>query len=364
VGVDTIERVNALTPRAALVAESSAATAVAAMRIAERDGLAHLYADSPVNLALSLPVSGMDSTPRHVLNVQVHGSDCGIPVVVLHGGPGSATTPLLRRFLDPQRFRIVCLDQRGAGRSTPRGETTDNTTADLLADLRAVRRLLRIERWLVVGGSWGATLALAHALNEPEAIRGLLLRGTFLARSEDIDHFFSGAGGEQPQAWAAFSSMAPPERRAEVLDVLAERLACGGGEASTAALAWWRWESMLATGTVGKEPAGEALGALIDRYRVQAHYLRHGCWIGQPPLLDRVDGLPPVPIHLLHGSADRVCRAAGAIALHERLGSRASIDLLDNAGHDPTHPAMVDAMVRALDNYANSGEFVCAESGS
>jgi proline iminopeptidase len=300
----------------------------------------------------------MDSTPRHVLNVQVHGSARGIPVVVLHGGPGSGTTPLLRRFIDPQRFRIVCIDQRGAGRSTPRGETTDNTTADLLADLRAVRRLLRIDRWLVVGGSWGATLAIAHALNEPEAVRGLLLRGTFLARGEDIDHFFSPAAAGETQAWAEFSQVAPAERHADLLDVLAERLASGGGGAWTAALAWWRWESMLANGAVGNDPTTDVLASLIDRYRVQAHYLRHRCWLAQPALLDRVQALPDVPIRILHGSKDRICPPAGAMALHGRLGTRASLAIIDGAGHDPTHPAMADAMVRALDLYASSGQFV------
>ncbi len=361
--VDTIERVNAPSSRATIDADSSAAPSAAPIAPASHPGLAALYPDSPAVMEMSLPVSGLGSTPRHVLNVQVHGNARGIPLVVLHGGPGSGTTPLLRRFLDPQRFRIVCLDQRGAGRSTPRGEVTDNTTADLLADLRAVRRFLRIDRWVVVGGSWGATLALAHALHEPEAVRGLLLRGTFLARSEDIDHFFSVAATGQPQAWADFSSIAPIERHGDLLDVLAELLASGGDPASRAALAWWRWESTLASGAVGIEPTSDALGALVDRYRVQAHYLRHGCWLGQPTLLDRVEALPRIPIRLLHGSNDRICRPAGAIALQARLGARASLQLIDGAGHDPTHPAMVDAMVRSLDRYAQSGEFIADGDG-
>jgi proline iminopeptidase len=129
----------------------------------------------------------------HVMHVEEHGSPAGQPVLVLHGGPGTGSSPLLRSFLDPAHYRIVCPDQRGAGRSTPAGEVACNSLEHLLADLRLLRSTLQVDRWLVVGGSWGATLALAHAIDHPEAVAGLLLRNLFLARSSDISAFFDAA---------------------------------------------------------------------------------------------------------------------------------------------------------------------------
>lgn len=318
-----------------------------------------LYPEAPPLRTHALGVSG-----GHTLQVQEFGAPDGVPAVVLHGGPGSGSSPLLRRFLDPARYRIVGFDQRGAGRSTPRGETRNNTTADLLADLQAIRRHLGIDRWLVVGGSWGATLALAHGLADPQAVSGLLLRATFLARAEDIAGFFQGAAIDLPEAWSRFAAIAPPARRHALLDVLADGLQGDVAQAAPFALAWWRWElamsGALPTSTAPAEPEGEALHALIDRYRVQSHYLRHRCWLDTPPLLERCAALPRVPIAILHGSADRICPPAGARELHRRV-PHSTLRLIDGVGHDPTHPAMVAAMVDALDAYAERGDLESRE---
>ncbi|MDO9314693.1 MAG: alpha/beta fold hydrolase [Burkholderiaceae bacterium] len=316
---------------------------------------ASLYPETPPLRTHALSVSG-----GHTLHVQEFGDPRGIPAVVLHGGPGSGSSPLLRRFLDPARYRIIVFDQRGAGRSTPRGETRHNTTADLLADLRAIRVHLGIDRWLVVGGSWGATLALAHALAEPTVVSGLLLRAPFLARAQDIDGFFQGTAADLPEAWSRFAAVAPPERRHALLAVLADGLQGDVALAAPLAIAWWRWELAMSgtppASVAPNEPEGDALLALIDRYRVQSHYLRHRCWLDAPSLLDRFGALPRVPIALLQGTADRVCPPAGAVELHRHV-SNSTLRLVDGAGHDPTHPAMVRAMVQALDAYAGCGCF-------
>ncbi|MDL2338518.1 MAG: alpha/beta fold hydrolase [Pseudomonadota bacterium] len=314
-----------------------------------------LYPETSPLRTHALSVSG-----GHTLHVQEFGDANGIPAVVLHGGPGSGSSPLLRRFLDPARYRVIGFDQRGAGRSTPRGETRHNTTADLLADLRTIRLHLGIDRWLVVGGSWGATLALAHALAEPKVVSGLLLRAPFLARAQDIDGFFQGTAADLPEAWSRFVAVAPPERRHALLEVLADDLQGDVAQAAPLALAWWRWElamsGTLAASTVPNEPEGEALLALIDRYRVQSHYLRHRCWLDVPPLLDRCGALPRVPTALLQGTADRICPPDGARELHRRV-AHSTLRLVDGVGHDPTHPAMVAAMVNALDAYADRASF-------
>lgn len=293
---------------------------------------AALYEDTAPLATHALPVGD-----GHVLHVQEHGAADGIAALVLHGGPGSGCTPLLRRFFDPRRWRIVCVDQRGAGRSTPRGGTAHNTTAHLLADLRRVRAALAIDRWLVVGGSWGATLAIAHAAAEPQAVAGLLLRATFLARHADI---------------AAFAAAADLD-----LPALTEALhGSDAGAARHAARRWWRAEQALA-GLAPAEPEPAQLDALVDRYRVQSHYLRADCFLGDPPLLQRCAALPPVPTLLLHGDADRICPGAGA-RLVQAAAPHATLRWIAGAGHDPAHPAMAAAMVEALDRYAATGRFV------
>lgn len=299
---------------------------------------ATLYADPPLLRRHALPVGH-----GHLLELSEHGRADGIAALVLHGGPGSGCSPLLRRFFDPAHYRVICVDQRGAGASRPRGAVEHNTTAELLDDLRRVREHLGLARWLVVGGSWGATLALAHAAAEPGAVAALLLRAVFLARREDIAAFFRdapiGAPGEPALPW------------------LARRLHAGDAAAAApAALAWWRWEQALAGGEVPAEPAGAALATLVDRYRVQSHYLMHDCFLAAPTLLERCEGLPRVPTLLLHGRADRICPPEAALALQRRV-PHAALRWVDDAGHDPAHPAMAAAMVEALDAYAARGEF-------
>jgi len=319
-----------------------------------------LYPESPPLRTHALAVSH-----GHVLHVEESGDPAGICALVLHGGPGSGCSPLLRRFFDPARFRVISVDQRGAGRSRPRGATAHNRTADLLQDLRMVREQLEVPRWLVAGGSWGATLALAYAGFEPQAVAALLLRSVFLPRSEEIEAFFQDTAGRVPAAWARFAAVAPADQRHDMLGFLARALQQAQSAGNTElqrrlALAWWRWEQTLAGGTAAPpaelDPEPETLDALADRYRVQSHYLIHRCWLDAPPLLNRLGGLPQVPTLLLHSRDDRVCRPDAAQAVHERL-AHSQLRWIDGAGHDPAHPAMASAMVAALDSYALHGGF-------
>jgi proline iminopeptidase len=218
----------------------------------------------------------------------------------------------------------------------------------LLADLRRVRATLDIARWLVVGGSWGATLALAHALDDPDAVSALLLRGSWLARPDDIAQFFAGA---------TLGDGLDSGDVARRVDALAQWLQHGSVEQQRAcALAWWRWEQRMARPAMADDVVAAApdVDALIGRYRIQSHYLRHGCWLLE--LLQRCAHLPPRPLRLLHGTHDRICPPDGARAL-QRAAPHATLQWIDGAGHDPTHPGMVDAMVRALDAYARDGAF-------
>jgi proline iminopeptidase len=292
----------------------------------------------------------------HTLHVQQFGAPDGLPVLVLHGGPGSGCSPLLPRFCDPRRYRIVCPDQRGAGQSRPAGEVAHNTTAHLLADLRALRTFLQIERWLVVGGSWGATLAVAHAADAPEAVAGLLLRGSFLAQPQDIAAFFDGAAHGHPQAWVADRALAASQGLSLPQHLHRRLGSADEAERAATALQWWRWEQLLSGATASSAPSGSALAAQVARLHIQSHYLAHGCWLKSPTLLQRCANVPGVTTLLLHGSDDSICPPAGAAALHAALPA-STLRWIASAGHDPAHPGMIDAMVCALDSFAAHGEF-------
>ncbi len=328
-----------------------------------------LYTDRPPFRSHALAASH-----GHVLHVDEWGSADGIPALVLHGGPGSSCTPLLRRVFDPGRYRVVCIDQRGCGQSHLRGAIAHNTTMLLLDDLATLRAHLGIAQWLVAGGSWGAALAQAYALAEPGAVSGLLLRSTFMARRPDIDAFFAGAEASFP------SAPLPPA----FLGWLAQAMN-GDDDAlrHRTAMTWWRLERSLMSAPRPAEPAvprgdlsspakpdllrshapvgrpdleGDALAACIDRYRVQSHYLAHGCWLNEPTLLQRSSDLPVVPTLLLHAPDDRICPPEGVRELRARL-PHAALRWIPDAGHDPGHPGMIDATVRALDAFAGRGSF-------
>lgn len=296
-----------------------------------------------------------DAPGGHRLHVRDLGPEGGLPVLLLHGGPGSGATPRLWQGFDLARYRVIVPDQRGAGASTPRGSVLHNTTADLLADLRRLRAALGLARWLVVGGSWGATLALAHALDTPAAVSGLLLRSTFLARPEDIDRFFAAPADREDPAWQRLHGVAgdgPPLTALHAALHGADRAAV-----EQAARAWWTWECTLqGTPQDGSLLQGDALAHQIDRYRVQSHYLVHACWLEAPPLPERCADLAPMPVLLLHGREDRICPPAGAALLHARL-PQSRLEWVPGAGHDPGHPAMAAAFAAALTAWADQGSW-------
>ncbi len=314
----------------------------------------------------------LDVGDGHRLQVEQCGRIDGAPVIVLHGGPASGTSPLQRRFFDPSVHRVVLFDQRGSGRSTPAGSLASNTTGHLIADIEAIRAQLGIDRWLVFGGSWGASLAVAYAAAHPERCRGLLLRGMFLTGDADLDWFFGAAGTLLPQAWGALAQSAgildaSPEQPGVglvLMNALLARLLDSGdaGAAGAAAVAWMAWEDALSrawrglgptpaaeanqsssANTAGPPPASEPL----NKYRVQAHYLRHRCWLGSAELLRMAGTLGSVPTRILHGRLDWICRPCNAHALHRALpGSQ--LEWVDATGHSPFDPPMAEAIVRAV----------------
>ena len=308
------------------------------------------------------PVTGwLDMGDGHRLYFEQCGETSGLPVVYLHGGPGGACSPRHRELFDLTRCRLTLFDQRGCGRSEPRGALHANTSDHLVADLEQLRQHLCIERWLVAGGSWGAGLALAYAAAHPSACLGLVLRGVFLGRASDLDWFFQQAKQLLPDAWEALARQAPPAARGDLLAGLHAGLHGDQPQAALSrAIAWEAWESSVSQHrSVAPRPEpvpAEDAAVLLAKYRLQSHYLTNGCFWSDAPLLARAPALAGVPAAILHGRQDWICRPEAAWALHMNLPN-SRLQWLDGCGHSPFEPAMARALLQAVSHFASHGNF-------
>ena len=293
----------------------------------------------------------IDTGDTHRLYFETLGNPSGEPVLVLHGGPGSGCSPRLAELYDTARQWVILFDQRGAGRSTPAGEIRANTTAHLIADIELLRRHLGIVRWRVTGGSWGATLALAYAAAAPLATSGLVLRSTFMPGAANVHWFFQTLAGVSPAAWQALAAVVPAHEQTDLLAAL--QLCLNGSNhaaAQAAALAWARYERALAEPSASLDdslPGSIELDRLVLKYRLQAHYLRAGCFLDEAAFLVACETLAGLPVTLIHGRLDQVCPPANAQRIHARIaGSR--LVWVEGCGHEAFHPAMVSAWRQAL----------------
>jgi proline iminopeptidase len=278
----------------------------------------------------------------HQLYVEESGNPQGRPVVVLHGGPGGGCSPALRRFFDPQKFRIILFDQRGSGQSRPLGSIDNNTLSHLLLDLEKIRQALHIERWMVFGGSWGATLALAYLAAFPQYITAMVLRGIFLCRERDLDWLYTSKGAARlfPEAWQALEQQAPPGS-----GHLLERYYQGlqGDDAHRYARAWCNWESTLAL--MPTQPPGAGSDGELCMARQETHYFLAGGFI-ERPLLEVCAG-SQVPVEIVHGRRDFVCPPEQALALHQVLPN-SELNWVDRGGHSSMDPGVAQALVNAV----------------
>lgn len=292
----------------------------------------------------------------HTLHVEECGTPDGIPVVFLHGGPGAGISPVHRRFFDPSRYRIVLIDQRGSGRSTPFGELRDNTTAHLVADIETVRVQLGIERWLVFGGSWGSTLALAYAQAHPDRATGLIVRGVYLGRAEENRWFNEadgGAGWVFPERWARYAAHIPAEEQGELIEAYWKRLDSEDrAVAIAAAQAWLGWEDFAATLVHQVDAVSDAdpLDTLA-KARIEAHYFRHNAFLAHGQLLRDIDRIRHLPGTIVQGRYDMICPPRSAWDLAQAW-PEARLEMV-LSGHSATEPATVDALVRATDAFAD-----------
>jgi proline iminopeptidase len=307
---------------------------------------AYLYPEIDPNAVGRLVVDS-----RHTLYWEESGRHDGVPVVFLHGGPGGGSLPHHRRFYDPSFWRIVLYDQRGAGRSTPCAETADNTTWALVADLETLRSHLGIDRWLLFGGSWGSTLALAYAQTHPERCLGLVLRGVFLASPEELDWFIWGMRTVFPEAWHAFAEYLPEHERDDLLGNYHRRLTDPDpGVHLPAAVAWDRYESACSTLLPAAEPMArlDSEAAALAIARIEAHYFVNRAFLGDGELIANVDRIRHLPCAIVQGRYDIVCPPVTAHTL-ARAWPEAEYIVVPDAGHSVREPGITRELVAAVE---------------
>ncbi|WP_116474700.1 prolyl aminopeptidase [Zobellella maritima] len=293
---------------------------------------------------------------RHRLYVEESGNPLGIPVVVVHGGPGAGTSPEHRRFFDPRLYRIILFDQRGAGRSEPHAELADNHTQALVEDMETIRNELGIDRWLLFGGSWGSTLALCYALSHADRVLGLVLRGLFLGREQDLHWLYQPDGGAAqlfPDYYRDF--LAPLGGDARHLLSHYYRLLTSNDELARlqAARAWAIWEGRISTllpRIDAEQYYGETHSALALA-RIECHYFVNRCFFVENHIIRNIEKLRHLPAVLIHGRYDVICKPAGALSLSDHW-PELELQIVPNAGHSAFEPGMINALVKATDTMA------------
>lgn len=291
----------------------------------------------------------------HELYLEESGNPDGVPVLVVHGGPGGGCEDYHRRFFDAERFRIILMDQRGAGRSTPLAELEGNSTNKLVEDMETIRQFLGIDRWLLFGGSWGSTLSLVYAQAHPQQVMGLVLRGIFLCRPRDIQWFYQdGASRVFPDYWQDFLSPIPDTERDDMVSAYYRRLTSSNElEQIQAAKAWSVWEGRCATLHPNPKVV-EHFGhphVAIALARIECHYFMNSSFLEPDQIVRNAFRLTGIPGIIVHGRYDMVCPLDNALAL-SKAWPEAELQIIRDAGHSASEPAIVDALIRGVEHIA------------
>lgn len=289
----------------------------------------------------------------HRMYWEESGNPLGRPVIFLHGGPGAGSAPAHRRFFDPAHYRIVIFDQRGAGRSTPLGEVRDNTTPHLIADIERLRKHLGIDHWLVFGGSWGSTLALAYGEAHPERCAGFILRGIFLCRRSEIEWFLYGLKNLFPEAWRAFASAIPQSERGDLLAAYHKRLIDPDpGVHMPVARAWSVYEGSCSTLLPSAETVAYFAGDVValGLARIEAHYFTNNIFLPENSLLDNIGRIRNIPGLIVQGRYDAVCPIVSADDVH-CAWPEAEYIIVPDAGHSAWEPGICAELVKATEKF-------------
>ncbi len=293
----------------------------------------------------------LDVGDGHMLYVEQCGNPDGIPVVVFHGGPGGGSSPAMRRFFDPEAYRIILFDQRGCGRSTPHALVRDNTTWHLVKDIEYIRETLHIDRWIVFGGSWGATLALIYAQTHPRQVAYLALRGVFLATQAELDWFYGGGAGKFfPELWERFTRIVPEDEHGDFIKAYNKRLfSRDKAEQALFAKAWAGWENALASIDNPGRPIDMPADYALAFAKLENHYFSHGAFLERDgQILADMFKIAHIPGSIVQGRLDMICPPTSAHALHKRWPS-SELKMVHKAGHALSEAGIAAELVRVMD---------------
>lgn len=291
----------------------------------------------------------------HTLYIEECGEPEGIPVLFLHGGPGAGCEPNHRRFFDPNKYRIILFDQRGCGRSTPHAELEANNTPNLISDIEAIRDLLGVSGWVLFGGSWGSTLALAYAETHPNHVLGLVLRGIFLCREREIQWFYQqGVDRIFPDYWQEYQSVIPEGERGDMVKAYYRRLT-GDDELArmAAAKAWSLWEARTATLLPNRQlhEHFSSPHVALSLARIESHYFSNNAFLEPNQLLKNAHKISDIPGIIVQGRYDLICPMESAWELQQAWPS-SDLRIVDDAGHAATESGITRALVQATDYFA------------
>lgn len=288
----------------------------------------------------------------HTLYWEQSGNPDGVPIVLLHGGPGAGATPTHRQFFDPDHYRIIIFDQRGAGRSTPLGNIQNNTLDLLVADIETLRLHLGVDRWHVFGGSWGSTLGIAYAQAHAKRCISLILRGIFLLEQAEVDWFLYGMRSLFPEAWEQFASLLPEEEQYDLLEGYYERLIEGSPDVQMeAAIRWALYEGACSSLLPNYETitTEEQKSHALALARMEAHYFRNNLIPVDQSLLNNIDSLRAIPATIVHGRYDVICPIQTAHKLHQ-LWPEADYVIVPDGGHSALDPAIRSRLIEAVEH--------------
>lgn len=295
----------------------------------------------------------------HTLYWEECGNPDGMPVLFLHGGPGGGLSPNHRRFFDPRHYRIVLFDQRGAGKSTPLGEYRNNTTSLLIADIEKIRDMLGISQWLVFGGSWGSTLALAYGQAHAWRCLGFVLRGIFLCSKAEVEWFINGIGWFYPEVRKRFAEAIPEDERGDLLQAYVKRLFCDDPAVYTeAARNWSRYEGSC----LFLKPQVEAIenfesdAVSLGIGRLEAHYMLNNAFMEDDQLIRNIDKIRHLPAIIVQGRYDVICPPVTAYRLHQAW-PEARFHLIGDAGHSAMEPGIAATLVAATEQFKKKSSF-------
>ncbi|MDC9725250.1 MAG: prolyl aminopeptidase [Gammaproteobacteria bacterium] len=314
-----------------------------------------LYPEIEPYATHSIEMEPLSNGLHHQVYVEECGNPEGIPIVFLHGGPGSGCRPQHRCYFDPELYRIILFDQRGCGRSAPHGELENNTTSYLIADMETIRQQLNVHSWIIFGGSWGATLGLCYSQQHPEKVLAMVLRGVFLGRQQDIDWVYAEGGASKlfPDAWHNLVKHLPLTEHKQPLKAYYQQLTHTDEVHQMAAAKTLQvWESTIVTLRDSeyqhdhtKDPSP------LAHSRIQLHFALNQCFISDGAILDHIDSIRDIPTIIIHGRYDIVCPIQQSWELHHAW-PETKLSIIPMAGHAAGEPALIDALVTATRNIA------------